>query len=63
MTPELKAKEIKQLAERLGGYEQLAVRCDVRHQTVYKWVKGAKPHKVHLKTMQRIIEELDRATE
>lgn len=60
---ELTTQDIKELVEKLGSAEALAVRCDVRYQTVYKWQKGRKPHKVHVKTMLRLKEELEREGE
>ena len=63
MSNDITAKDIKQLAEKLGGYEELAVKCHVRHQTVYKWVKRTKPHKSNLVAIQGLIEELERAGE
>ncbi len=61
MKDELNSKDIKVLAEKLGGYEQLAVRCNVRHQTVYKWVKGTRPHKSNMVALQGLMDEIDRA--
>jgi hypothetical protein len=63
MKADTTAKEIKQLAEKLGGYEELAVKCHVRHQTVYKWVKGTKPHKANMIVLQGLMDEVDRAGE